>query len=69
MAGKNKDQWMMYSYVLLVVGGLNWGLIGLFGFNFVEVVLGGSDILVRLVYLAVGLAALHAMSVYKEMTK
>jgi uncharacterized membrane protein YuzA (DUF378 family) len=44
------------ALVLLIAGGLNWGLIGLFGFNLVGTVFGGLS---RLVYLAVGWAAIY----------
>ncbi len=43
--------------ILLIVGGLNWGLIGLLGINFIYTVLGGYPILERGVYFIVGLAA------------
>lgn len=46
--------------VLLVVGGLNWGLVGLFGFDLVATVFGGSGaLLARVVYILVGLAAAY----------
>ena len=41
---------------LLLAGALNWGLIGLFGFNFVAFALGPFA---RLVYIAVGWAAFY----------
>jgi len=44
------------AVALLIAGGLNWGLIGLFGFNLVATVFGGLS---RLVYLAVGWAAIY----------
>ena len=44
--------------VLLVVGGLNWGLVGLFQFDLVATLFGGSSALIsRVVYTLVGLAA------------
>lgn len=46
--------------VLLVVGGLNWGLVGLFGFDLVATLFGGqSALLARVVYVLVGLSALY----------
>jgi uncharacterized membrane protein YuzA (DUF378 family) len=45
--------------LLLIVGGLNWGLIGLFQFDFVGWLLGGSaSIWSRIIFTVVGLAAL-----------
>ena len=45
--------------VLLVIGGLNWGLVGLFGFDLVAALAGAASPLSRIVYLTVGLAALY----------
>lgn len=47
--------------VLLIIGGLNWGLVGAFNFNLVEQLLGFSPLLVDLVYLVVGIAAVFAL--------
>ena len=45
--------------VLLVVGGLNWGLVGLFEFDLVATLMGEMSAVSRLVYGLVGLAALY----------
>lgn len=46
--------------VLLVVGGINWGLVGLFGLNPIAAILGGdAEAVTRLAYVAVGAAALY----------
>jgi uncharacterized protein len=44
---------------LLVVGGLNWGLVGLLDFDLVAAVLGPMSIPSRAVYALVGLAAVY----------
>lgn len=44
---------------LLVIGGLNWGLVGLFGFDLVAMVFGDASVLARSVYALVGLAAVY----------
>ena len=46
------------AYVLLLVGGLNWGLVGFFEYNLVEALLGQWPMVVRGVYGLVGLSAL-----------
>jgi uncharacterized protein len=46
---------------LVVIGGLNWGLVGAFGINLVDSVLGAGSMLARLVYVVVGLAALWGL--------
>lgn len=43
--------------VLLVVGGLNWGLVGLFNFNLVAALFGDMSIVSRIVYALVALSA------------
>jgi len=45
------------TLVLLIVGGLNWGLVGLFQFNLVETIFGADALLARVVYAVVGLCA------------
>lgn len=50
------------SLLLLIIGGLNWGIIGIFNFNCVGWLLGGSaSIFARIVFTIVGLAALVAI--------
>jgi hypothetical protein len=49
----------LVTLVLLIVGGLNWGLVGAFQFDLVAALFGGKDALAaRLVYVVVGLSAL-----------
>ena len=45
--------------ILLIVGGLNWGLVGVFNFDLVAAIFGASSILARIVYAVVGLCALY----------
>lgn len=47
------------ALVLLVVGGLNWGLVGLFGFDLVAALLGSMSMLSRIVYSLVGVSAIY----------
>nr|WP_145548352.1 DUF378 domain-containing protein [Variovorax boronicumulans] len=46
------------ALVLMVVGGLNWGLVGLLQFDLVAALFGPMSLLSRVVYALVGLAAL-----------
>jgi len=46
------------AMVLLIIGGLNWGLVGLFNFDLVAALFGEMSALSRIVYSLVGLAAL-----------
>ena len=45
--------------VLLVIGAVNWGLVGFFGFNLVSALFGEATALTRVIYAAVGLSGLY----------
>jgi uncharacterized membrane protein YuzA (DUF378 family) len=47
------------AYALLLIGALNWGLVGFFGFDLVAALFGSMTALSRIVYALVGLAALY----------
>ena len=53
----NAIDWI--AYVLAIIGGLNWGLIGAFDFNLVAAIFGDMSPLSRIVYVLVGLSALY----------
>jgi len=57
MAKKSALDWIVL--VLVIVGGLNWGLVGIGVGNIVNLVLGSIPWLESLVYILVGLAALY----------
>ena len=49
------------ALVFLIIGGLNWGLIGLFDFNLVAFLFDGFSVLIsRIIYSIVGIAAVVA---------
>ena len=48
----------MVAFTLLVVGGLNWGLVALFNMNLVETIFGGMG-LTNIVYILVGASAVY----------
>jgi uncharacterized membrane protein YuzA (DUF378 family) len=47
------------TLILLIVGGLNWGLVGLFDFDLVAALFGAMSPLSRIVYVLVGVAAVY----------
>jgi uncharacterized protein len=51
------------ALILLVVGGLNWGLVGLFEFDLVAAIFGEGSGLSRIVYTLVGLSAIYILFV------
>ena len=46
------------TLILIIVGGINWGLVGLFEWNLVAAIFSFSPILLKIVYILVGLSAL-----------
>ena len=49
------------ALILLIVGGLNWLLVGLFKFDLVQAILGGIPVLRDVVYTLVGVAAIYTI--------
>ena len=49
----------MATFILVIIGALNWGLVGLFGFNLVSAIFGAASGLESLVYILVGLSAVY----------
>lgn len=45
--------------ILMITGGLNWGLVGLFEFDVVATIFGEMSVLARIVYVLVGLSAVY----------
>ena len=56
------------ALVLVLIGALNWGLIGIFNFNLVSTLFGDMSTLSRTVYIVVGVSAVYVagMSIAKE---
>ncbi len=46
------------ALVLIIIGAINWGLIGFFGFNLVATIFGDMTVLSRIIYGLVGLSGL-----------
>ena len=59
----------MLAYLLLIIGGLNWGLVGLFDLDLVTALFGTWPMLVRLVYVLVGLSAVYEFVGHKARCK
>lgn len=56
----------LIALILLIVGGLNWGLVGLFDFNLVDFLFGTGSILSRIVYTLVGVSAVWCISLFSK---
>jgi len=50
------------AFVLVIVGALNWGLVGFFAFDLVAAIFGDMTIAARIVYALVGLSALCVLA-------
>lgn len=56
--------------ILLVVGGLNWGLWGIFQFDLVAAIFGGNTaVLSRIIYVVVGIAAAYQALGWKSVQR
>ncbi|WP_406658288.1 DUF378 domain-containing protein [Methanolobus sp. ZRKC2] len=47
------------ALVLVIIGGLNWGLVGAFNYDLVAAIFGEMSSITRIIYILVGLAALY----------
>jgi len=60
-----KTNWLDYTLLsLLIVGGINWGLIGFFHFDLVAFIFGEMTWLSRIIYALVGISALYACTFF-----
>lgn len=46
------------ALVLIIIGAINWGLVGIFKFNLVEAIFGGLSVITRIIYILVGISGL-----------
>jgi len=59
----------LVAVVLIVIGGLNWGLIGFFGFNLVAAIFGELTPISRLIYVLVGISALYRLFLWRTVPR
>jgi uncharacterized protein len=57
------------ALILVIVGGLNWGLVGAFKFDLVQAILGAVPVLANIIYVLVGLAALYMIYYLIQVSK
>lgn len=65
----DSKQLQTVTSILVIVGALNWGLVGLLGLNLVELLLGSIPLLEKLVYILVGLSGVYMASTNKMFSK
>jgi uncharacterized membrane protein YuzA (DUF378 family) len=56
------------ALILVIVGGLNWGLVGALNFNLVSVLFGIDTVLTNIIYILVGAAAIYCAAMLKPFT-
>jgi hypothetical protein len=55
--------------ILVIIGGLNWGLVGFFKFDLVAALFGAMSMLSKIVYDLVGLAAIYLAVISPKLAK
>jgi len=57
------------ALILVIIGGLNWALVGIFNFDLVEFIFSSIMIIGRIVYILVGLAAIYLLIIAAKLGK
>ncbi|MCR4275720.1 MAG: DUF378 domain-containing protein [Candidatus Wolfebacteria bacterium] len=57
------------ALVLVLIGALNWGLVGFFSFDLVAAIFGAMSAISRVIYALVGLSAIYLAVVSPSLTK
>jgi uncharacterized protein len=57
------------ALILVIIGGINWGLVGLLSFNLVDRLFGVGGILSQVIYSLVGVSAIYLAFVAKKIGK
>jgi len=58
------------ALILVIIGALNWGLVGLFQFDLVAAIFGGSAAVVsRIIYVIVALAGIWGITIIAKLTR
>ena len=53
---------------LVIIGALNWLLVGLFSFNLVDSIFGSMSLLSRIIYILVGISGLWSIAFYGKLS-
>ncbi|OGH69106.1 MAG: hypothetical protein A3I29_04585 [Candidatus Magasanikbacteria bacterium RIFCSPLOWO2_02_FULL_44_11] len=51
------------ALVFLIIGGVNWGLIGFFSYDIISAIFGVASVVTRIVFALVGISALYMVAV------
>lgn len=53
--------------LLVIIGAINWGLIGLFDFNLVSAIFGAGTLFSNIIYILVGISGLYSLSFFARL--
>ncbi len=53
----------LIAFILTVIGAVNWGLVGFFGFDLVAALFGEMSLLSRIVYILVGISGIYSLTI------
>ena len=56
------------ALTLVIIGAINWLLVGLFEFNLVDAIFGSLSMLARIIYTIVGIAGLWSIAFYSKIS-
>ena len=56
------------ALTLVIIGAINWLLVGLFKFNLVDAIFGSLSVLTRIIYIIVGIAGLWSIACYSKLS-
>lgn len=59
----------LIALILMIIGGLNWALVGLLNFDLVATIFGEMSVISRIIYILVGLASVYMIFMIPKMNK
>lgn len=62
----DKNTVHIVTFSLMMIGAINWGLVGLFGLNLVEMLFSAWPALIKLVYITIGISAVYVFATHKD---
>ena len=57
------------ALILNIIGGINWGLVGLFDYNLVDSLFGEGSVIAKVIYVLVGISALFTITTVVKLAK
>ena len=59
----------LIAIILVIIGGLNWGLVGVANFDLVAAIFGAMSVISKIVYILVGLSAVYLVVIFNSLIK